>query len=211
MKNILIIGAHYDDAELAVAGAAAKFVDEGKTVYKLTLTNNVTKSEHLKLDIEYEKSLKESGRACDVIGMTELTEFEPIECNHLEYNAATMQRIEKLIYKYEIDTVFIHFSDDMNQDHIAAHNLSKTASRHVDNVFAYQSNIYLLSTAYYPTYFIDISNYVDKKIEALKQYTDGHNRFDKLFETTLDRNRVWGYSNKVQYAEGFVPIKTLIR
>ncbi len=30
MKNILIIGAYYDDAELGVGGTAAKLVSEGK-------------------------------------------------------------------------------------------------------------------------------------------------------------------------------------
>lgn len=41
-KNVLIIGAHYDDAELGVGGTAAKLAIEGKTVYKLTLTDNET-------------------------------------------------------------------------------------------------------------------------------------------------------------------------
>jgi len=211
MNNILIVGAHYDDAELAVAGTAAKLVDEGKNVYKLTLTDNETDSEHLNLRIEYEKSLNESGKACEVLGVTELVEFEPIKCNYLTYDTEVMQRIESIIYKYEIDTIFIHCLDDMNQDHIAAHNLCKTASRHCDNVLTYQSNIYALSQAFYPTYFVDVTDYIEKKIEALNQYTDGHDRFQRLFETTIERNKVWGYSNKVQYAEGFVPIKALLR
>lgn len=42
LKNVLIIGAHYDDAELGAGGTAAKLASEGKTVYKLTLTDNET-------------------------------------------------------------------------------------------------------------------------------------------------------------------------
>jgi len=42
MKNVLIIGAHYDDAELGAGGTAAKLASEGKNVYKLTLTDNET-------------------------------------------------------------------------------------------------------------------------------------------------------------------------
>lgn len=37
MDNILIVGAHFDDAELGVGGTAAKLVEQGKNVYKLTL------------------------------------------------------------------------------------------------------------------------------------------------------------------------------
>lgn len=211
MKNILIVGAHYDDAELGVGGTAAKLASEGKNVYKLTLTNNVTRSTHLHLDIAYDTSMKESGAACKVLGINEVSEFEPIECCQLFYNTDTMQKIEDVIYKYNIDTIFMHFSDDANQDHIEAAKLCKTAARHCDNLFAYQSNLYVLTKPYYPTYFVDISEFVDKKIEALQQYGDGHNRFNSLFETTIERNKVWGYSNKVKYAEAFLPLKILVR
>jgi LmbE family N-acetylglucosaminyl deacetylase len=209
MNNILIIGAHYDDTELGVGGTASKFVDEGKKVYKLTLTNNVTRSSHLNLNIEYETSLQESAMAAAVLGMKELTEFEPIECTRLFYSTETMQRIEDLIYRYNIDTVFTHFKDDANQDHIEASKLCRTAARHCDNLFAYQSNFYILDAPYYPTFFVDISKYVAKKIEALKQYEGQHNRFSRLFETCIERNKIWGFSNKVAYAEGFQVLKIL--
>ena len=39
MDNILIIGAHFDDTELGVGGTAAKLAEQGKNVYKLTLTD----------------------------------------------------------------------------------------------------------------------------------------------------------------------------
>lgn len=211
MENVLIVGAHYDDTELGVGGTAAKLAAEGKNVFKLTLTDNVTRSEHLHLKIEYGTSLEESNKACKVLGINEVTEFKPIECNKLVYNTDTMQRLEDVIYKYSIDTVFMHFIDDANQDHIAAAQLCKTAARHCDNLFSYQSNLYVLTKPYYPTYFVDISDFIDKKKNALKQYNDGHNRFNSLFETNIERNKIWGYSNKVKYAEGFVILKILIR
>ena len=58
---------------------------------------------------------------------------------------------------------------------------------------------------------MDISDYVGKKIEALEQYGEEHNRFNRLFQINVERNHVWGYSNKVEYAEGFLPIKMLMR
>ena len=42
MENILVIGAHYDDAELGAGGTMAKLVSQGKKVYKMTLTDNET-------------------------------------------------------------------------------------------------------------------------------------------------------------------------
>lgn len=210
MENILIIGAHYDDAELGVGGTAAKLVSEGKNVYKLTLTDNVTKSKHLHINVEYESSLSSSLESSKILGVKEIENFTPIECNKLTYNTEIMQKIEDIIFDNKIDTVFIHFENDMNQDHIAAHQLSLTASRHCRNVFAYQSNLYILAKPYYPTYFVDISDFINLKIKALSQYSPDHNRFSKLFQVNIERNKVWGFSNKCSYAEGFHIIKMMM-
>ena len=83
MKNILIIGAHYDDTELGAGGTAAKLVQKGMNVYKLTLTDNVTKSSHLHINVDYETSVRESAKACAVLGVKEITEFHPVPCTKL--------------------------------------------------------------------------------------------------------------------------------
>ena len=211
MKNILIVGAHYDDTELGAGGTAAKLASEGMNVFKLTLTDNVTRFKHMNINVEYETSVAQSARACEVLGIVELTEFEPIECTKLVYCTETMQKIEDLIYRYQIDTVFMHFDHDMNQDHIEAAKLCLTAARHCDNLLQYQSNGYVLNNPFYPTWFVDISSHVEQKIHALEQYGEEHNRFNKLFQINIERNHIWGYSNKVEYAEGFRVIKMLRR
>ena len=211
MKNILIIGAHYDDAELGAGGTAAKLASEGKNVYKLTLTDNVTRFHHMNINVEYETSVMQSAKACEILGVKEITEFEPVECTKLIYCTEIMQKIEKIIFDYKIDTVFMHFDADMNQDHIEAAKLCLTAARHCDNILQYQSNGYVLNNEYYPTYFVDISKYVDKKIEALQQYGEEHNRFNSLFQINVERNHVWGYSAHAEYAEGFRVVKMVER
>ena len=55
MNNILAIGAHFDDVELAIGGTLNKLSKNNK-VYKLTLTDNVTLSKSLKLDVKYKTS-----------------------------------------------------------------------------------------------------------------------------------------------------------
>ena len=210
MNNVLIIGAHYDDAELGCGGTAAKLVAEGKNVFKLTLTDNVTKFSHMNINVQYETSVRESALACNVLGIKEITEFKPISCCQLFYRTDIMQRVEDVIYDYNIDTVFMHYIDDLNQDHISAAKICVTASRHCKNVFMYQSNLYVLPNPFTPNFFVDVSDYIDKKREALYQYTGDHNRFNSLFETNIERIHIWGYSNKVKYAEGFLVHKYLI-
>lgn len=211
MENILIIGAHFDDAELGAGGTAAKLAAEGKNVYKLTLTDNVTKFEAMNINVAYESSRQQSAKACEALRIKEITDFEPIECSKLEYTQEVMQRVEKIIFDLNIDTIFMHFNADMNTDHVAASRICLTAGRHCKNIIQFQSNGYVLENVYYPTFFVDISDFVEQKKAALACYGSEHNRFDSLFEITIDRNRVWGYSNKVKYAEGFNIIKMLVK
>lgn len=208
MNNILIVGAHFDDAELGAGATAAKLVAQGKNVYKITLTDNVTRFEQKNIIVDYESSVEQSKKACQVLGVKELP-FDAVACNQLNYTTEVMQRIEAVIYENNIDTIFMHFSSDMNQDHIAANKLCMTAARHCRNIIQFQSNGYVLDNVYYPTYFVDVTDFIEKKKEALACYSSEHDRFNRLFETSIDRCRVWGYANEVAYAEGFNVIKML--
>lgn len=209
MENVLIVGAHFDDAELGAGGTAAKLVSEGKKVYKITLTDNVTNFKQKSINVSYESSLSDSARACKELGVIEITDFIPEQCNKLKYSTEIMQRLEKIIFNLKIDTIFFHNDRDMNQDHIEASKICLTAGRHCKNILEYQSNGYVLDMAYYPTYFVDISKFIDKKKKSLGCYSDEHNRFNRLFETCIERNHIWGYANEVEYAEGFKVVKFL--
>ncbi len=208
MNNILIVGAHFDDAELGAGGTAAKMANAGKKVYKVTLTDNVTNFEQRNINVDYNSSIAQSKRACDILGIEEL-QFETEPCSGLVYSKQVMQRLEAIIFKYNIDTVFIHFNEDMNRDHIEANNICLTAARHCANILEYQSNGYILDNSFYPTFFVNISDCIDKKREALAQYGTEHNRMNRLFDTIIERNHIWGYANEVQYAEGFRIVKMI--
>ena len=210
MNNILIVGAHFDDAELGAGGTAAKLASQGKKVYKLTLTDNETNFSAMNINVAFESSKRQSAEACRILGGEEITDFKPVACSELEYSKELMQRVEKYIFDLNIDTIFMHFNADMNTDHVAASRICLTAGRHCKNIIQFQSNGYVLENVFYPTFFVDISEFIEKKRQALASYGKEHNRFDSLFEVTVERNRVWGYPNKCQYAEGFNIIKMLM-
>ena len=205
IQNVLIVGAHFDDAELGAGGTAAKFSRQGKNVYKITLTDNTTLFPQRSVRVDYQSSALQSRQACEILGIRQL-DFEAEECSRLEYG---MQRVEKIIFNYQIDTVFVHFGKDMNRDHVEANKICLTAARHCANVFEFQSNGYILDDAFYPTFFINISDCVELKKKALRCYGAEHNRMDRLFDTILERNHIWGYANEVEYAEGFRVVKMI--
>lgn len=210
MKNALIIGAHFDDAELGAEGTAARLVSEGEKVYKLTLTDNVTSFKERNIEVKYDSSISQSKKSSAILGVVEIDDFPYEPCSHLSYSTEIMQRVEKIIFEKKIDTVFIHFGTDMNRDHVEANKICLTAARHCSNIFEFQSNGYILDNEFYPTLFVDISDYVELKRKALSQYGNEHNRMNRLFETNIERNHIWGYANEVDYAEGFRVVKCLL-
>lgn len=212
MKNILLVGAHYDDIELGVGGTAARLADEGKNVYKLILTDNFVRESSFNLFTAPESSLEESKKACEVLGITEISDFTKVPNCNLMYSTELMQRVEKIILKYDIDTVFMHSEYDMNHDHIEAAKICKVAARHVKNLYIYRSNIYVTETQFIPKVFFDVSKYIEKKKKALAMYGVEHQRSmaggeNKLFENIIFQNKIWGYGIDAMYAEGFEVIK----
>lgn len=209
MNNVLIVGAHFDDAELGAGGTAAKLVRAGKKVYKLTLTDNVTNFSQKNINVDYNSSREQSALASKEIGMIEITDFYPVECSRLAYSKEIMQRVEKIVFDYGIDTMITHFGTDMNQDHVETARICVTAARHCSNILQFQSNGYILDNVFYPTFFVDVGDVIEIKRKALSMYSSEHDRFNRLFETNIERNHIWGYGNEVQYAEGFNIVKFL--
>ena len=96
-KRILIIGAHFDDTELAAAGSAYKWIKEGKMVYKLTLTDNVTNFIQKNISVDKDSSLCASLNSCRLLGIKHI-DFDYIGCNQLQYSTEIMQKVEKIIF-----------------------------------------------------------------------------------------------------------------
>ena len=194
MENILVIGAHFDDAELGVGGTLAKLSDQGARVHKLTLTDDVTNFEHLEINTDFQSSYNSSLEACKILGINQLEPLKYHPCNQLKYSTEVMQMVEKIIFDLEIDTVFSHFPSDVQQDHVASSRITYVAARYCPRLLFYQSNRYLLPHDFYPRFFSDITSYAEKKFKALTCYKEGgHDRMSKLFSQTKIQNQIWGH------------------
>ena len=215
MKNILVVGAHFDDAELGCGGSMAKWVKEGKKVFKLTLTDNETDFKQRKIQVDYRSSFDDSEKACRILGIKDEHQFvDPESCGQLKYNKHKMQFAEEIIFEFKIDTLLIHYMNDLNQDHAEASKICYTAGRYCDTVLMYQSNRYILPTDFYPRVFVDITDFFELKCKALSCYRISHDRYKRLFNETGCYNMCLGYSvfteEKERYVEAFQPLKMVI-
>lgn len=112
-KNILAIGAHFDDVDLGAGGTLAKYAQSGCNVYKLTLTNNVTNFAEKKIKVDFSQSLNESLKAAKTLGIKQIEPKDYLPCTKLNFRTDLMQMIEKIIFDLNIDTVFAHFHTDI--------------------------------------------------------------------------------------------------
>lgn len=213
INKILAIGAHFDDVDLGAGGTLAKWALQGKEIYKLTLTDNVTNYSQKNIVVDYESSLFQSRQACKVLGITQIEDFYVEKCTELIYNKKQMQQIESFVHEKNIDTIITHYYSDVQQDHISASIISYVAGRYCRNIFMYQSNRYILPVNFYPRYFVNISDSIDIKRKALSCYRGDHDRFNSLFEMTIHENQALGYrtllTSKYHYAEGFHVFKMI--
>jgi LmbE family N-acetylglucosaminyl deacetylase len=65
--------------------------------------------------------------------------------------------------------VFIPSENDTHQDHRAVYRAARVATRKVKEVYIYQAPS--TTTDFSPTVYIDITGYIDKKVEAVRIHT----------------------------------------
>jgi N-acetylglucosamine malate deacetylase 1 len=184
-KRILVIAAHPDDEVLGCGGTIAKFAKEGVFIHIAFIADGVFSREENTTDAKNELQIRReaSKKACDIIGAYSVS-FDDYPDNRLDTVALLdiTKRIESLIDIHQPDTVFTHHGGDVNIDHQRVHQAMIAACRPqignpVKNILCYEvpsSTEWQLSGSaqpFVPNFFIDISNTLKAKLEALKTYS----------------------------------------
>jgi len=175
--TILVVGAHPDDEVLGPGGTLAKHTDNGDEVHALIVTEGTTTQYNDESLIEEKRA---AARACsDILGLEDvhfgdLTDMKLDMTAHVDVNAV----IEETVEAVEPDVIYTHSPHEVNNDHIAVYESTLVAARPgsgVSRIYAYETPS---STEWVggdkqrfsPNLYVDISGYVDTKIEAFTQY-----------------------------------------
>ena len=226
--DILAIGAHPDDVELGCGGTLAKLISEGKTVAVIDLTQgelgtrgtNVTRAEEA----------AESTRIMGYVSRENLKMKDGFLVNSEDYQ----MQIVKMIRKYQPEMVFANAIDDRHPDHAKASKLVSDAcflsglvkiETSLDNerqkawrpkhIFNYIQWKHIT-----PAFVVDVSDFMEKKIEACLAYKTQFydpNSTDPMtpiaskdfLESLTYRAQDLGRLSGVDYAEGFTTEKLI--
>lgn len=227
MKNVLIIAAHPDDEVLGCGGTIARLSMEGNSVYTLILGEGVTSRDEYrdraKREGEIEKLKREAQNAGKVLNVkkTYIFDFPDNRFDSIPI-LDIIKVIERIKGEVNPDIVFTHHHGDLNIDHQITCRAALTACRpyageRLREIYSFEVpsstewNAPTAASYFIPDYFVDISNSLDKKIEALKEYETEtreypHPRSPEALDISA---RQWGIKVGLEAAEAFKVIRII--
>jgi len=182
-KKILIVASHPDDEVLGCFGTVARLIKEGYEAYTLILGEGKTsrdKQRVVKNKIDELKLLNtEIHKANKVIGIKKVF-IESFPDNR--FDSVDLLDIIKVISKVkeevEPNIIFTHFENDLNIDHRITYQAVTTATRPMEDecvkeIYSFEilsSTEWNYPLSFSPDTYYDISNTIDLKIDAMKEY-----------------------------------------
>ena len=212
--DALVIAPHPDDAELGMGGGIIRMLDEGKRVGVLDLTNGEP-TPHGSPEIR----ARETETATQILGLTWRGNLG-LTNRSLEPTLEARHKLAGVMRQTRPRWLFAPYWVDAHPDHVAATQLvdaarfwSKLTKSDIPGEPHHPERIYNyycvhLKMAPQPDFVIDISDYWDRKLEAIMAYTSqfitGRDHLDPSFADRLHHEAAfWGQSIGVKYGEPY--------
>ena len=175
MASILIIGPHPDDQELGMGGTIAKLVRQGHRVHLVDMTNG----EPTPLGSP-EIRARESAAAAKVLGVERTLVGLPNR--QVVHDVASRHKLAAVIRRHKADWLFVPYPIDAHPDHVAVTRIAEDArfdakltKTDIPGEPCYPKRIIYyfcthLRLNFTPNFCIDISDTIDVKLAAVKEY-----------------------------------------
>ena len=181
-KRVLAIGAHPDDVEIGCGGSLAKHHTRYDALHILTLSRGASGGDVNIRAVEAQSAAAMVGARLEMANLRD---------TQITAGAETISIIEAAIRELHPTHVYTHCLEDTHQDHRAVHAASLVAARGVPNVYCYQTPS--STVEFKPNRFVDITHYIDRKIDLIGAYKSQLDRMDSIQpDVILSTARYWG-------------------
>jgi LmbE family N-acetylglucosaminyl deacetylase len=177
--NILVIAAHPDDEVLGCGGVIARHAAQGDEVHVLVATRGIPEIFAPEFIEEIRRELKAAHAILKVAG-THFLDFPAPKLDVVPGHELA-DGIKKTIYELQPETIYLPHGGDIHLDHRAVYMATLVAARPANGCPVKQLLCYetlsetewaptAVASAFIPTVFIDISNFLDVKLQAMACY-----------------------------------------
>jgi LmbE family N-acetylglucosaminyl deacetylase len=219
-RKILIICAHPDDETFGMGATIAFHKKQGDCInLVVAATGQFGRKED-------EKSIKirenQCREACNILGISKVNflRHPDQKLDSLPISELSSQ-LSSFVSSFQPDLVYTHFWNDANKDHRLVHEASFIATRPLPKTKKFSllcfeipssTELNFQQSSFQPNVFVEISDFLEKKIEACKCYKNEiklypHPRSIKSFKT---RSAFWGSVIAEKNAEVFVKVREII-
>ncbi len=224
-KNFLVFSAHPDDLDFGCAGAIAKLTDDGHSVVYCVITNG-EKGTH-KVDETREQMVemreKEQKAAAASVGVHEVIFLGQTD-GTLEHTMDVRKKVVRVIRQVKPHIVVSqdpgnHTFDNFyrfHRDHRVTAEIvfdaiypaagSKAFFPELaeeENILPHQIEEVWFYATDKPNHFINITETIEKKMEALRCHESQFHDFEELAEKVYQNARMHGKKKNMGHAEGF--------
>ncbi|WP_432662693.1 PIG-L family deacetylase [Wukongibacter baidiensis] len=217
MKKVVVISPHPDDETLGCGGTILRYKELGYKIYWINMTD--MKIEYGYDERRVEKRSEEIDKVCK---MYEFDGFYNLELRPAYLDtypkSEIIMRISEIISELEPNIVILPYENDIHSDHKVTFDCIYSCSkifRHpsIKKILAMEiiseTDFALGDKGFLPNYFVDVTNYLEKKLEIMKIYESelGRHPFPRSEDSINALATLRGVQAGVEYAEGFRLIK----
>ena len=198
-ENVLVFSPHCDDESIGCGGTLHKHHLKGHQVTVVFMTDGSKCDTNGNSTDDIVRIRKqEAETAAQILGIDRVI-FLDYPDRQLRTSREVIRRVEDILDEVKPDTVYLPFFLDNHPDHMATAAIVVNAvqQKPVAHVFFYE-----IWTAMIHNRLVDISDVIDKKLEAIRVYRSQKdiNNFAEITQS-LNRFRALGSNNQFRYAE----------
>lgn len=207
--RILAVGAHLDDIELACGGTVAKAVKAGHEVKMIVMSKSgYTNFDGRVMRLD-EIAVEEGTRAARILGVDD---FEVLDFDNkdIPYDSTVIEELDKRMTVFRPDIIFTHWPFDTHQAHVGTSKSVISAARRYNTVYFFEpiSPSGRSYVGYRPQVYVDISDEISVKIDALKQHESELNKFGEGWIRGVKARAAFrGYEMNREYGEVFETLR----
>ncbi len=216
-KKVLVIATHPDDEILGCGGTIARHVQNGDAVKSIVVCEGVSlRYGDREIDLEACRI-----QAAQVLGVSEHKCLKLLDQRLDTYPILEIvQKIEEEVFSFKPNIIYCQNGQDINHDHKIVFEAAKVAFRplneYVEEVFTYytpSSTEWDGAQSFAPDTWVDITGYLDKKLEAFACYPSEVRDFPhpRSIEGLRHMAHFFGAQANMYAAECFQTVRKYVR